>query len=504
VPAIDPDIRALPLDEVADAALGRARALGAQHAEVRVERVRSRQVALRDTALAGLHDGEDVGVAVRVVHDGTWGFAASPDVCAETAVALAEQAVALARLARPLRDRAVELAPEPVHHGEWVSAFTHDPFEVDPGDVVALLQQRSEMLLRHPAVAHTTASLAQVHEATFYADLAGTSTRQQRVRVAPEIEVLGLDADAGTFETMRSLAAPAGRGYEYVTGEDGVHDWDAEVAELPELLAQRLRAPSVEPGRYDLVIDPTNLWLTIHESIGHATELDRALGYEANYAGTSFATPDQLGTLRYGSPLLDVTADRTMPHGLATVGWDHEGVHAQRWPLVRKGVLVGYQTDRWSATLLQPPTASHGCAFAQGPSRVPLQRMANVSIDAAPGGPTTEQMIASVQDGLYVVGDKSWSIDMQRYNFQFTAQRFYRIKDGRLAGQVRDAAYQGRTPEFWGALDAVGGADSWWLGGTFVCGKAQPGQTAPVSHGSPAVLVRGVNVLNTAQEGSHG
>jgi TldD protein len=501
---IDPEFRALPLDALADAALQRARALGVEHAEVRVERVRSRRVALRDRALASMHDGEDVGLAVRVVHDGTWGFASSPDLAPETAAGLAEQAVAVATLARPLRDRAVELAPEPVHQGEWVSAYTHDPFDVDSAEVVALLQDRSERLLRHPAVAHTTASLAQVREATFYADLAGTATLQQRVRVAPELEVLGLDADAGTFETMRSLAAPAGRGYEYVTGEDGVHDWDAEVAELPDLLAERLQAPSVEPGRYDLVIDPTNLWLTIHESIGHATELDRALGYEANYAGTSFATPDQLGTLRYGSPLLDVTADRTRPHGLATVGWDHEGVRAQRWPLVRQGVLVGFQTDRWSATLLQPLEASRGCAFAQGPSRVPLQRMANVSIDPAPDGPSTSELIASVRDGLYVVGDKSWSIDMQRYNFQFTAQRFSRIRDGRLVGQVRDAAYQGRTPEFWGALEAVGGPGTWWLGGTFVCGKAQPGQTAPVSHGSPAVLVRGVNVLNTAQEGSHG
>jgi TldD protein len=281
-----------------------------------------------------------------------------------------------------------------------------------------------------------------------------------------------------------------------------VHDWDAEVTALPELLAERMAAPSVEPGRYDLVIHPSNLWLTIHESVGHATELDRALGYEANYAGTSFATPDQLGTLRYGSPLMNVTGDRTVPHGLATTGWDHEGVAAQSWDIVTQGVLVGYQLDRSSAMLLPDgPGRSNGCAFADSPAHIPIQRMANVSLQPAPGGTSTDDLIERVEHGLYVVGDKSWSIDQQRYNFQFTAQRFYRITNGRLAGQVKDAAYQGRTPDFWGALDGLGDRSTFELGGAANCGKAQPGQVAAVSHGAPATLFRAVNVLNTAQEG---
>ncbi len=500
---VDPSFTALPLPSLADAALSRARALGATHADVRVERVRSQHVALRDTGLAGMNDDDRLGLAVRVLHDGTWGFASSSDVSQQTAQRLADEAVRVARLSRPLRGAPVELAPEPVHVGTWVSPYQIDPFDVDVADVVGLLAQRSADLLAHDRVAHTTASLRQARETTFYADLAGTSTLQQRVRVEPQLEVLGLDADTGTVETMRTLAAPAGRGYEYVTGEDGVHDWDGELAELPELLAERLRSPGVDPGAYDLVIEPSNLWLTIHESIGHATELDRALGYEANYAGTSFATPDLLGSLRYGSPLLTVTGDRTLPHGLASVGWDHDGVQAQRWPIIEHGVLVGYQLDRASAMLLpgDVPRRSNGCCFADGPTHVPIQRMANVSIEAAPQGPGVAELIGAVEHGLYVVGDKSWSIDMQRYNFQFTAQRFVRIRHGRLAGQVRDAAYQGRTPDFWGSLEAVGGPSTWWVGGTFTCGKAQPGQGAPVSHGSPAVLLRGINVLNTAQEG---
>jgi TldD protein len=251
-------------------------------------------------------------------------------------------------------------------------------------------------------------------------------------------------------------------------------------------------------GKYDLVVDPTNLWLTIHESIGHATELDRALGYEAAYAGTSFATPDQLGTLRYGSNVMDIVGDRTVEHGLATIGYDDEGVAAQTFDIIRGGTLVGYQINREMAAM--NGQRSNGCSYAEV-GRMPLQRMANVSLQAAPDGPSTQELISRVENGLYVVGDKSWSIDMQRYNFQFTGQRFFKIENGELVGQIRDAAYQARTTDFWGSMEAVGGAQTYLLGGSFVCGKGQPGQVAPVSHGAPAALFRGVNILNTVEEG---
>jgi TldD protein len=296
---------------------------------------------------------------------------------------------------------------------------------------------------------------------------------------------------------MRTIAAPVGRGWEWLTTG---YDWDTELAQLPEFLEEKSKAPSVEPGTYDLIVDPSNLWLTIHESIGHATELDRALGYEANYAGTSFATPDKLGSLRYGSDLMHVTGDRTVDHGLATTGWDDEGVATQAWDLVRDGVLVGYQCDRAFARRLGL-ARSNGCAFADSPHRVPLQRMANVSLQPDPSTDrSTEDLIAAVDDGIYVVGDRSWSIDMQRANFQFTGQRFFRIRGGRLAGMVRDVAYQAVTTDFWGALDAVGGPSTWRLFGAMNCGKAQPGQSAAVSHGCPSALFRQVNVLNTRLE----
>ncbi|MCA6095391.1 TldD/PmbA family protein [Streptomyces sp. SCA3-4] len=502
---IDPSFLALPLRQLADAALARARALGAAHADFRFERVRSASWRLRDARPAGSSDATDLGYAVRVVHGGTWGFASGVDLTMDAAARVASQAVAMAKLSAKViaaagSDERVELAEEPVHADRtWVSSYAVDPFTVPDAEKTGLLGEWSERLLGAEGVAHVDASLTTVHENKFYADSAGTTTTQQRVRLHPQLTAFAVDDATGGFDSMRTLAPPVGRGWEYLTGADGAWDWDAELAEMPSLLAEKMRAPSVAAGSYDVVVDPSNLWLTIHESIGHATELDRALGYEAAYAGTSFATPDLLGSLKYGSKIMNVTGDRTAEHGLSTVGFDDEGVAAQSWDLVRDGVLVGYQTDRRIARLTGLGR-SNGCAYADSPSHVPVQRMANVSLQPAPDGPSTEELISGVDDGIYVVGDRSWSIDMQRYNFQFTQQRAYAIKNGRLAGQLRDVAYQGITPEFWGSMEAVGGPQTYVLGGAFNCGKAQPGQVAAVSHGCPSALFRGVNILNTTAE----
>jgi TldD protein len=492
----------LPADDLtalADAALGAA--AGCQAAELRVERIRSQIARLHDAQPETTADGTDFGMGVRVVVDGAVGFAASVDVRPEEAANLVRQAREMARVTRQAGGGRVELAPEPAH-GEvtWSSEFDVDPTTVPAADRIALLAEWSRRLGEHEVVAHTTAGLYAVTEQTYLADLNGTRATQQRVRLQCQLEALAL-SDAG-FETMRTIAPPVGRGWEYLTGPvaAGNWDWDAEIDRLPELLAEKLAAPSVEAGDYDLVVDPSNLWLTIHESIGHATELDRAVGYEAAYAGTSFATFDKLDTLRYGSPVMHVTGDRTVPHGLASVRIDDEGVEGQSFDLVRDGILVGYQLDRAIASSMGF-ARSNGCAFADSPMHVPIQRMANVSLaHSGDDGPSTEDLIAGVDRGIYVVGDKSWSIDMQRYNFQFTGQRFYRIDKGKLAGQLKDVAYQATTTDFWGAMEAVGGASTWVLGGAFNCGKGQPGQVAPVSHGCPSALVRGVNILNARAE----
>lgn len=498
---LDPTFTALPYRSLGDAALGRAAELGATHADFRFERVRYQSVAVRDGALQGASDAEDLGFAVRVVHGGAWGFASGVLLTADEAVRVAETAVAVARVAATMTTSPVELAPEPTYADvEWISAYQLDPFEVPLADKATLLADWTDRLRTGAAVDHASAHLLQVHENKYYADLAGTRTTQQRVRLHPGFEAMGAGAD--TFDSMASIAPPVGRGWEYLTGGTGSWDWDAEIDEVPELLAEKLKAPSVEAGTYDLVIHPSNLWLTIHESIGHATELDRALGYEANYAGTSFATPDLLGTLQYGSAAMNVTGDRTVEHGLATIGYDDEGVATQSWDIVRDGRFVGYQLDRAMGAMHPDLNAgrSNGCAYADSPGHIPIQRMANVSLQPAADGPTTEELIGRVERGLYVVGDKSWSIDMQRFNFQFTGQRFYKIADGELVGQVRDAAYQATTTDFWGSMEAVGGPGTWVLGGAFNCGKAQPGQVAAVSHGCPTSLFRGVRILNALDE----
>ncbi len=496
---VDADFLGLPRHQLADAALAAAVAAGATYADLRVHAITTEIVLLRDGELESTVVDREIGLSVRVIVDGTWGFASHAELDPAVAAETARRAVRVATTLAPLNAERIELAPEPVYSDvTWVSDYRIDPFTVTTADKIAVLAEYSGRLLAADGVDHVSAALQATKEQTSYADTFGSSITQQRVRVAPTLDAVTVDTSAGTFESMRTLAPPSARGWEWVV-DDELWNWSDELAQVPSLLAEKAKAPSVTAGPTDLVIDPSNLWLTIHESIGHATEYDRAIGYEAAYAGTSFATPDKLGTMRYGSPVMNVTADRTVEYGLATVGFDDEGVGAQRWDLVRDGIFVGYQLDRVFAPRLGA-SRSNGCSYADSPHHVPIQRMANVSLAPGADDLSTDDLIARVEDGLFIVGDNSWSIDMQRYNFQFTGQRFFRIRDGRLDGQVRDVAYQATTTDFWRAMEAVGGPSTWRLGGAFNCGKAQPGQVAAVSHGCPSALFRGINVLNTRTE----
>lgn len=497
---IDADFLDLPRRELADAALSTATAAGASHADLRIHRITTEHIQLRDGELETAVLSRELGMAVRVIVDGTWGFASHAELAPPVAADTAKRAVSVASTLAGLNAERIELAPEPVYaDATWVSSYEIDPFSVPAADKIAVLEDYSARLLGAEGIDHVSAGLSAVKEQTFYADTFGSTITQQRVRVMPRLEAVDVDVAAGGFDSMRTLAPPMARGWEVVAGDE-VWNWTDELAELPSLLTEKVKAPSVTPGPKDLVIDPTNLWLTIHESIGHATEYDRAIGYEAAYAGTSFATPDKLGTLRYGSPVMNVTADRTTEFGLASIGYDDEGVAAQSWDLVRDGIFVGYQLDRVFAPRLGQPR-SNGCSYADSPHHVPIQRMANVSLQPSPEPISTADLIDRIDDGVYIVGDKSWSIDMQRYNFQFTGQRFYRIRGGRLYGQLRDVAYQANTTDFWNSMEAVGGPSTWRLGGAFNCGKAQPGQVASVSHGCPSALFRRILVLNARAEG---
>ena len=367
---------------------------------------------LRDAKLESSSDDVQLGMGLRVIHDGSIGFAATVELGADAAAGLADQAVGAAKSTARAVSRRVELSAEP-GYGEvtWVSEFEIDPTTVSISDKLQLLEDRSARLLAAPGIDHVTASLVCVAEDKHFADLGGTVITQRRVRVRPVIEALTVDPESGGFETMRTFAPPAARGYEYVTGTGW--DWEDELEHLPAYLAQKRAASSVEPSKYDLVIDPTNLWLAIHESIGHATELDRAMGYEASFGGTSFATFDQLGTLRYGSEQMFVTGDRTVPHGLATIGYDDEGVEAQTFDIIRAGTLVGYQLDRGIAKE-QGLGRSNGCSFASSALHTPLQRMANISLAPAPTeGPSVGDLISQVERGytspVTAAGRSTWS-----------------------------------------------------------------------------------------------
>lgn len=494
--ALDREFTELPLEGLAGAALEAAKQAGAQVADFRLERHQNQQIRVKDTSLEALSNSESIGYSVRVVVDGSWGFAASVALTPEQATETARDAVAVAKALASVNSESVELAPVDPATDTFISSYDIDPFDLDDSTKVGFLISVNEKVLRSGKVDHVDFGVSMAKENKFLATLGGSAITQQRVRIYGNFSALKVDPETGAFETMRSNSMPSGRGWEYI-GE--IYDFHEEAERIPELLEEKITAPSVEPGSYDLVIHPTNLWLTVHESIGHATELDRALGYEAAYAGTSFATKDRLGELQYGSPVMNVTGDRVTAHGLSTVGYDDEGVPATTWDIISDGVLVGYQLNRHMA-LKEGFGESNGCAYADSYHHVPLQRMPNVSLQPAASDIQLEELIGGVSDGIYVIGDKSWSIDMQRYNFQFTGQQFHRIKDGKLAGQLKDVAYQATTTDFWNAMEAVGGPSTYVLGGAFNCGKGQPGQIAPVSHGAPVALFRQINILNTAKE----
>jgi TldD protein len=495
--AIDPTFLSLPLDRLADVALESAKRRGATYADFRVERLRSHIIVARDRELQTSVESETVGFSVRVVSKGAWGFAAGVDLTTEMVSAVTRRAVEVADSLAPLNTEPVTLADEPVYRDTYVSSYEIDPFAVAEDQKIDFLLSLNDRALASKLIDRVTSYVMLVREQKYLASLAGSRITQQRVRVKGDLTAVRIDKSTGAFETMGNAAPPSGSGWEYFTTG---YDWQKDADDIPALLEQKMSSPSITAGRYDIVVDPTNLWLTIHESIGHSTELDRVLGYEANYAGTSFATLDKLNTLQFGAPMMRVTGDRQIEHGLSTIGYDDEGVAAQTWDIVRDGVLVGYQLDRQMAHK-QGFGRSNGCAFADQAGRVPLQRMPNVSLGASPKPITLNDLLSGLDEGLYIVGDKSWSIDMQRYNFQFTGQKFFHVRGGKIVGQVKDVAYQSRTTDFWNSMEAVGGPSTYLLGGAFNCGKGQPGQIAPVSHGCPAALFRQVNILNTAQEG---
>ncbi len=480
------------LDDVVKRALAAATKAGASYADVRLVRRRNERVNTREDRIEHVGSSEEYGIGVRVIAKGAWGFSATPLVTVAEAERVAKQAVAIAHANSKLLERPVTLAPVPANVDVWQTPLVKDPFKIPLEDKAELLLAINAAAMKVAGVKFVTSWYAAIQEWKIFASTDGAYIEQELVRLGPGYSVTAVDEKRGEFETRDHGLPPMQAGWEYV--EDSTLLADAR--RIGEEAVEKLKAPSVVPGKRDLILDPSNLWLTIHESIGHPTELDRAMGYEANFAGTSFATPDKLGKLKIGSPILTFYADKTTPGGLATCGYDDDGVKTQRWNLVENGVFVGYQTTREQAGWINEK-ASRGTSYADSYASFPFQRMPNVSLAPAPRERSLDDLIASTDDGVLVSGNGSWSIDHQRLNFQFGGQVFWEIKKGKKTRMLRDVAYQANTLEFWSACDAIGGKSSWALGGSFNDGKGEPTQSNSVSHGCPPARFRQQNILTT-------
>lgn len=478
---------------LADIALNTARKLGATYADVRINRYRNEQISTREQQVQNVSRSQNFGFGVRVLFKGTWGFASSRNVTAVDVRRITQQAVDIARANSVYQRKRIALAPAEKVVATWKGSFEKDPFEISIDDKIQLLLKLNAAAMKTRGVSFVNSSMGFVNEQKFLASSDGSRIEQYLIRANPNFNVTAVDRASGDFQSRNSLAGPQGLGYEYMEK----YDWLKEAQEAGEDAVAKLKAKPVDPGLYDLVLHPSHLWLTIHESVGHPTELDRSLWWEADYAGTSFLTSDKLGKLRFASKIVDFVADRTQAGGLATVGYDDEGVPAQRWHLVKDGMFVDWQTTR-DLAMLSGKKKSYGCLHADSWGSVSFPRMPNVSLLPAANETSMEELIQDVENGILIYGDGSYSIDQQRYNFQFGGQTFWEIKKGRVGGMLRDVAYQSRTTDFWNSCDALGGPATYQLGGSFNDGKGEPTQSNAVSHGCPVARFRKANILNTA------
>ena len=488
------------LDDAVSRALDTAKRGGASYADVRIVRRRTESIYTREDHVISVGAEETYGIGVRVIVDGAWGFAAAARVDGDSAASAAQNALAVARAARPALKHPVVLAPAPVVKGSWHTPIQIDPFNVPLADKAQYLLDLWPLVKDVRLVKYATAGFEALGEWKLFASSEGSVVEQTVTRVWPSFSVTAVME--GQFESRADELPPMQAGWEYVTQSK----LKSSARTIAEEAVEKLRAPSVGAGKKDLVLMPSNLWLTIHESVGHPTELDRALGLEANFAGTSFVTTDKLGKLKYGSDLVTIYADKTTPGGLATCAWDDDGVATQRWDLVKDGRFVAYQTTRDQAAWIGEKS-SRGTSYAQDHKTVAFQRMPNVSLAPGAGSgsgkpeTTLADIIAATDDGVLVSGNGSWSIDHQRYNFQFSGQTFHEIKSGKIKGPLRDVAYQANTPQFWSSCDMLGGPKTWEMHGTLWDGKGEPQQVNAVSHGCPVARFRNIDILNVNARG---
>jgi len=516
--AVAADVLATTMDvatkkKMATVALNAATKNGASYCDVRIGRYLRQFVITREDRVENVVNTESMGTGIRVIVNGTWGFAATSDFSEDGIAKAAVQATQIAKANSKFQTEPVQLAPvKGVGDVSWKTPIVKNSMEVPLKEKVELLMSVNGAAMKAGAD-YIRSTLFLVNEQKYFASTDGSYIDQDVHRIWAPMEVTVIDKATGKFRTREELGGPRGMGYEYLdTRSKGIalpggavvygsaYNMIDDAVAAAKQARNKLKARSVKAGRYDLVLDPTHLWLTIHESVGHPLELDRVLGYEANYAGTSFATIDkwQSKNFKYGSDKVTLFADKVQPTTLGAVAYDDEGVKTGRWDLVKDGVLVNYQAIRDQAHILGLKE-SQGCCYADSWSNVQFQRMANVSLAAGKTPLSVADMIKNVENGIYIIGDGSFSIDQQRYNAQFGGQLFYEIKNGQITEQIEDVAYQIRTPEFWNACSAVCDERDYRFGGSFFDGKGQPSQVSAVSHGSSTARFDGINVINTAR-----
>ncbi|MFZ6799353.1 TldD/PmbA family protein [Undibacterium sp. Di24W] len=501
---------------LADAAMSAATQAGASYCDVRIGRYVNQFITTRDLRVENIVNSESMGVGVRVIAGGAYGFASTNDLSVDAVVSMARQAVAIAKANAKLQTEPLILAPvKGVGEVAWATLFKKDWRTIPVKEKADMLIAANKAGLEAGAN-FMQSNLFQVNQEKYFASTDGSYIDQDIHRLWAPMTAIAVDKATNKFRTRESLSSPVGMGFEFfdvnpmdkVMAAGGVaslykHSLDVieEAREAGRQAREKLSAKSVEPGKYDLVLSPEHLFLTIHESVGHPTELDRVLGYEANYAGTSFATLDKWRSknFKFGADRVNFFADKTTPGSLGAVGYDDEGVPAKRWDIIKDGVLVNYQATRDQAHIIDEKE-SHGCSYADSWSSVQFQRMPNVSLAAGKAQLTPDEMVKDVKKGIYILGRGSYSIDQQRYNFQFGGQLFFEIKNGKIIGPVEDVAYQSNTQEFWNSCSAICDERDWRMGGSFFDGKGQPSQVSAVSHGSSTARFNGINVINTARK----
>ena len=487
-------VRQTPTTDLATLAIDLIRQAGCEYGDVRLCTYHKQSLFGRDRSLSRLEDNVNSGFGVRVLLNGAWGFAASHRKTPEEVTRIVNLAVEIAKGSRLCQQNPVKLVPVEAYQDSYVTPIQIDPFTIPIEEKAELLLHLNERLLSYEeqGIKKAMSYLQFTQEEKLFASTVGSLIDQTIFR-----SYIGFNCTAvadGDAQSRGYERPPLNIGYEHIN----VMDLHSQVDRVAQEAIEKVQAPKGPSGiRSTLVLQPTNLYLTIHESVGHPTELDRVYGYESNFAGTSFATTDQLKKLQYAAPWVNFKCDHTQANGRSTMAYDDEGVPAEEWYVVKDGILVDYLTDRETAYRLGRGR-SNGCAYADSWSSVPMVRIPNLGLEpGAEGGShtaTLNEMIADTEDGILIDGVGSFSIDQQRRNFQFGGDAFWQIKNGKVVGMLKDVTYQAMTTEFWNKVDAIGSESERQQNGTSFCGKGEPMQLAQMTHACVPVRVRDINI----------